>query len=101
VQSWWSSAIKTHRTPKRVVWCGDKQELLEQIQEISIRPSVSHMETFNDKFEFVGEVNNDLNCAVCREILTYPIETKREHCFCAGCLRQVVDHAGASVLCPV
>ena len=79
----------------------ESQALLERIQELSTRQSVNRTENFSDKFEFVGEVKEDFNCAVCREILGSPIETKCEHYFCAGCLRQAVGLASTSLLCPV
>lgn len=77
------------------------QALLERIQELSTRPSVNHTENFSNEFEFVGEVKEDFNCAVCREILRSPIKTKSEHYFCAGCSRQVVGLANTSLSCPV
>lgn len=79
----------------------NKQELLEKISDISAHPSVNHSETFQENFDFVGDVKDDFNCAIYRDILSSPIETKCEHYFCAGCLRQVVGLAGASVSCPV
>ena len=90
-----SAAIETERSSM------NKQELLEKISDISARPSVNRSETFQENFDFVGGVKDDFNCAICREILSSPIETKCEHYFCAGCLRQVVGRAGATVPCPV
>ena len=47
------------------------------------------------------EVKEDFNCAVCREILGSPIEARCEHYFCAGCLRQAVNLASNTLVCPV
>ena len=79
----------------------NKQELLEKISDISAHPLVNRSETFQENFDFVGDVKDDFNCVICRDILSSPIKTKCEHYFCAGCLRQVVGLAGASVSCPV
>ena len=79
------------------------QALIEHIhvQELSTRPSVNHTENFGDNFEFVEEVKEDFNCAICREILGSPIKTKCKHYFCAGCLRQAVNLAITTLVCPV
>lgn len=78
-----------------------RQELVQRIQELSTRPSVNRTENFNDNFDFMGEVKEDFNCAVCREILGSPIETKCEHYFCAGCLGHAIGLASTSLPCPV
>ena len=89
------------RTDTEQASSSNKQELLKEIQDLSSRPSVNRLVTFQENFEFIGEVKDDFKCAVCQEILGSPIETKCEHYFCAGCLSQVVSHSDSPVSCPV
>ena len=96
-----SESVRTVRDNLNTDQGFQSQALLERIQELSTRPSVNRTENFGDNFEFVEEVKEDFNCAICREILGSPIETKCEHYFCAGCLRQAVNLASATLVCPM
>ena len=59
-----------------------------------------HFDEFSEKFSFPENLQRELLCPVCIQILDKPVETTCQHYFCVECMKGVID-SGQSGSCPV